>query len=115
MHYSEKQEYINLAKNFLNSEIPAEDFSSSFLAMDERISKEINKIKREESPKLFHFLKITNYDGLNRFLASLHGSCESFSTDPELTFYDEKELKNYAQIFKFFWVANLIKSNRRSF
>ena len=33
LHYSEKQEYINLAKDFLDDQITADDFSYSFMAI----------------------------------------------------------------------------------
>ena len=33
LHYLEKQEYINLAKDFLDDQITADDFSYSFMAI----------------------------------------------------------------------------------
>ena len=33
LHYSEKQEYIELAKDFLDDQITADDFSYSFMAI----------------------------------------------------------------------------------
>ena len=33
LHYLEKQEYINVAKAFLNDQITADDFSYSFMAI----------------------------------------------------------------------------------
>lgn len=37
-HYLEKQDYISLAKDFLNDQITADDFSYSFMAIYGRIS-----------------------------------------------------------------------------
>ena len=38
-HYSEKHEYINLAKDFLDDQITADDFSYSFMAIYEGIGR----------------------------------------------------------------------------
>jgi hypothetical protein len=40
LHYSEKQEYIELAKDFLADQITADDFSYSFMAIYEGITVE---------------------------------------------------------------------------
>lgn len=97
IHYSEKEEYINLAKDFLDNEITAEDFSYSFLAIYEGISKKINQMKIEESTELVNFLKRTDCDELNELLARIYGACDSFSIDPEITLSDENELKECAE------------------
>jgi len=98
IHYSEQQEYINLAKDFLADQITAEDFSYSFLAIYEGITNKINQMKLEESAELENFLKRTDCDGLNELLGSIYGSCDSFSPDPEIAMSDEKELKDCAEI-----------------
>lgn len=97
LHYSEKQEYIELAKDFLADQITADDFSYSFLAIYEGIGKKLGQMKRKESLELVNFLKSSRPE-LGRLLARIYGSCDSFSPDPEIAMSDEKELKDYAQI-----------------
>ena len=97
-HYSEKHEYINLAKDFLDDQITADNFSRSFMAIYEGIGEKLGQMKREESVELANFLNKTDRCGLNRLLASIYGSCDSFSLDPDFSMSDEKELKNCAQI-----------------
>lgn len=57
LHYSEKQEYIELAKEFLADQISADDFSYSFMAIYEVINKKLNQMEIEESLELADFLK----------------------------------------------------------
>lgn len=57
IHYSEKHEYIELAKDFLADQITADDFSYSFLAIYEGIGKKLGQMKRKESLELVNFLK----------------------------------------------------------
>jgi len=97
-HYSEKHEYINLAKDFLDDQITTDDFSRSFMAIYEGIGEKLGQMKREESVELANFLNKTDRCRLNRLLASIYGSCDSFSLDPDFSISDEKELKNCAQI-----------------
>ena len=97
-HYSEKHEYINLAKNFLDDQITANDFSRSFMAIYEGIGEKLGQMKREESVELANFLNKTDRCGLNRLLASIYGLCDSFSLDPDFSMSDEKELKNCAYV-----------------
>ena len=100
LHYSEKDEYIDLAKDFLDNKITADDFSYSFMAIYEGIGEELKQMKLEESVELVNFLNKTDQDGLNiiRLLGRIYGCCDSFSPDPEIAMSDEKELKDYAQI-----------------
>lgn len=102
-HYSEKDEYINLAKDFLDNKITAENFSYSFMAIYEGIGKKLDQMKMEESLELANFINKTNRNGLNRLLAQIYGCCDSFSPDPEvkIAMSNEKELKDYAQILLF--------------
>ena len=100
-HYSEKHEYINLAKDFLADQITADDFSYAFIGIYEGIGEELNQMKIEESLELANFINKTDRYGLNRLLARIYGSCDSFSPDPEVAMSDEKELKDYAQILLF--------------
>ena len=97
-HYSEKHEYINLAKDFLDNKITADNFSYSFMAIYEGIGEKLDQMKREESLELANFVNKTDRCGLNRLLARIYGSCDSFSSDTDFTMSDEKELKDYAQI-----------------
>jgi len=99
-HYSEKHEYIDLAKNFLDDQIIADDFSYSFMAIYEGITKKVRQMKREESLELANFLK-PNRSELGELLARIYGSCDSYSPDPEMTMSDEKELKYWSQILLF--------------
>ena len=96
-HYSEKHEYINLAKDFLADQITADDFSYSFLAIYEGIGKKLGQMKRTESLELANFLKPSRPE-LGDLFARIYGSCDSFSPDPEIAMSDEKELKDCAQI-----------------
>jgi len=97
-HYSEKHEYINLAKDFLDDQITADDFSDGFMGIYEGIGKKLGQMKRAESHELENFLHKTDRCGLNRLLARIYGSCDSYSPDPEIAMSDEQELKDYAQI-----------------
>jgi len=101
-HYSEKHEYIELAKDFLSDQITADDFSYSFMAIYEGIGEKLNQMKIEESLELANFLKPSRPE-LGGLLARIYGSCDSFSPDPEvkIAMSDEKELKDYAQILLF--------------
>ena len=97
LHYSEKQEYIELAKDFLTDQITADDFSYSFMAIYEGISRKLRQMKRNESLELANFLKSSRPE-LGDLLARIYGSCDSFSPDPDITMADEQELKDCAQI-----------------
>jgi hypothetical protein len=55
-HYLEKQEYLNLAKDFLGNKITADDFSYSFMAIYEGIREKLDQMEREESLELANFL-----------------------------------------------------------
>ena len=97
LHYSEKQEYIELAKDFLADQITADDFSYSFMAIYEGINRKLGQMKRTESLELANFLKPSRPE-LGDLFARIYGSCDSFSPDPEIAMSDEKELKDCAQI-----------------
>ena len=45
-HYSEKHEYINLAKDFLENKITADNFSYSFMAISEGIGEKLDQMNR---------------------------------------------------------------------
>jgi len=97
LHYLEKQEYINLAKDFLDDQITADDFSYSFMAIYGGIGQKLGQMKRAESVELANFLEPSRPE-LGDLLARIYGSCDSFSLDPEIAMSDEKELKDCAQI-----------------
>ena len=97
LQYSEKQEYIKLAKDFLAGQITADDFSYSFMAIYEGISQKLGQMQETESLELANFLKPSRVE-LGDLLARIYGSCDSFSPDPEIAMSDEKELKDCAQI-----------------
>lgn len=97
-HYAEKNEYINLARNFINAQITADDFSSSFLAIYEGINEKINQMRKKESLELANFINETNQFELVTLLAKTYGSCDSFLLELESLSSNEIELKNYAQI-----------------
>ena len=98
LHYSEKHEYITLAKDFLADQITADDFSHSFMAIYEGINRKLGQMEKDQSLDLANFLGKTRRRELGRLLARIYGSCDSFSLDPNFTMSDEKELKNCAQI-----------------
>ena len=96
-HYSEKQEYITLAKDFLENQITAEEFSYSFQAIFEGIGKKLGRMIRDESSDLTNFLSKNRRSEFGELLLRAYGSCESFSLDPEATLSTEEELREDAQ------------------
>lgn len=96
-HYSEKQAYIELAKDFLSDQITADDFSYGFMGIYEEIGTKLGQMKRDESLKLANFLN-PNRPEIGDLLARIYGSCDSFNPDPEIAMSNEKELKECAQI-----------------
>ena len=96
LHYSEKQEYIQLAKDFLADQITADHFSYSFMAIYEGIGKKLHQMEIKESLELANFLKSSRPE-LGELLARIYGSCDSYNPDPEIALSDEKELKEFAQ------------------
>ena len=97
LHYSERQGYIELTKDFLDQKITAEEFSYGFMALYEGISQKLGRMKRLESLELANFLKPSRSE-LGELLSRIYGSCDCFSPDPEISISDEKELKDCAQI-----------------
>jgi hypothetical protein len=95
LHYSEKQEYLQLVKSFLTDQIDADDFSSSFIALYEGINQNLAQMKKSESVELTNFLKGSRPE-LGELLARIHGACDSFSLDPTIALSDKKELKDCA-------------------
>ena len=92
----EKQEYIELAKYFLDDEVTAEDFSYTFMAIYEGIGKKLGQLEKKESRELLNFLKPSRPE-LGNLLARIYGACDAFSTDPEIALSDEKELQECAR------------------
>ena len=100
LHYSEKQEYIELAKDFLADQITADDFSYAFMSIYEGIGRKLGQMEKDESLELRNFLNPSRPE-LGDLLARIYGSCDSYSSDPEIAMSDEKELKDCAQILLF--------------
>ena len=96
-NYSEKQEYIELAKDFLADQMTADDFSYGFMGIYEGIGQKLGQMERTESLELANFLEPSRPE-LGDLLARIYGSCDSYSPDPEIAMADEKELKECAQI-----------------
>ena len=70
------------------------------MAIYEGITRKLGQMKQTESLELANFLKPSRPE-LGDLLARIYGSCDSYSTDPEIALSDEKELKDYAQILLF--------------
>ena len=92
-HFSERQEYIDLAKDFLADQITADDFSSDFISIYKGIDQEIAQMEKDESLELTNFLKTSQFE-LNDLLSQIYSTCDFFGH----VIFDEKELKDYAQI-----------------
>ena len=92
-HFSERREYIDLAKDFLADQITADDFSFAFIGIYEGIDREVAQMEEDESLELTNFLK-TNQSGLDDLLLQIYGTCDYFGH----VISDEKELKDCAQI-----------------
>ena len=48
-HFSERREYIDLAKDFLADQITADDFSSDFMSIYKGIDREVDQMEKDES------------------------------------------------------------------
>tara|TARA_B100000475_G_scaffold154373_1_gene115299 strand:+ start:29 stop:451 length:423 start_codon:yes stop_codon:yes gene_type:complete len=92
-HFSERREYIDLAKDFLADQITADDFSGAFISLYEGIDQEAAQMKKDESLELINFIK-TSQSELGDLLLQIYGTCDFFGH----VIYDEKELKDCAQI-----------------
>jgi hypothetical protein len=92
-HFSERQEYIDLAKDFLAYQITADDFSYAFIGIYEGIEQEVAQMEKDESLELRNFLKTSQFE-LNDLLSQIYGTCDFFGH----IIFDEKELKDCAQI-----------------
>ena len=91
-HFSERQEYIDLAKDFLADQMTADDFSLAFMGIYEGITREVVQMEKDESLELTNFLK-TSQSALGDLLSQIYGTCDYFGI-----ISDEKELKDCAQI-----------------
>ena len=92
-HFSERQEYIDLAKDFLADQITADDFSSDFISLYKGIEQEVAQLEKDESLELTNFLKTSQFE-LYDLLSQIYGTCDFFGH----VISDEKELKDCAQI-----------------
>ena len=98
-HFSERQEYIDLAKDFLADQITADDFSSDFISIYKGIDREVAQMEKDESLELTNFLKTSQLTSkltieLTDLLSQIYGTCDFFGH----VIFDEKELKDCAQI-----------------
>ena len=87
---------IDSAKDFLADQITADDFSFAFMGIYEGINGEVAQMEKDESLELTNFLKTnqSELDGLDGLLSQIYGTCDAFGH----VIYDEKELKDCAQI-----------------
>ena len=92
LHFSERREYIDLAKDFLANQITADDFLRAFMGIYEGITREVAQMEKDESLELTNFLK-TSQSELGDLLSQIYGTCDCFGI-----ISDEKELKDCAQI-----------------
>ena len=92
-HFSERQEYIDLAKDFLADQITEDDFSYSFIGIYDGIEQKVAQMEKDESLELTNFLK-TSQSELGDLLLQIYGACDCFGH----IISDEKELKDCAQI-----------------
>ena len=96
-HFSEREEYINLAKDFLADQMTADDFSGAFIGTYKGIDEEVAQMIKDESLELVNFLKpqplVLDIE-LGDLLLKTYGTCDSFGH----VIFDEKELKDCAQI-----------------
>ena len=98
-YFSERREYIDLAKDFLADQITADDFSSDFISIYKGIDQEIAQMEKDESLELTNFLKTSQLTSkltieLTDLLSQIYGTCDFFGH----VIFDEKELKDCAQI-----------------
>ena len=95
-HFSEREEYINLAKDFLADQMTADDFSGAFIGTYKGIDGEVGQMLKDESLELVNFLKpqplVLDIE-LGDLLLKIYGTCDSFGH----VIFDEKELKDCAQ------------------
>ena len=95
-HFSEREEYINLAKDFLADQMTADDFSDAFIGTYKGIGEEFARMIKDESLELVNFLKpqplVLDIE-LGDLLLKTYGTCDSFGH----VIFDEKELKDCAQ------------------
>ena len=92
-HFSERQEYIDLAKDFLADQITADDFSYSFIGIYDGIEQKVAQMEKDESLELTNFLKTSQFE-LDDLLSQIYSTCDFFGH----VIFDEKELKDCAQI-----------------
>ena len=98
-HFSERREYVDLAKDFLADQITADDFSSAFMGIYEGIEQQVAQMEKDESLELTNFLKtsqseLASQSELGDLLSEIYVTCGFFGH----VIYDEKELKDCAQI-----------------
>ena len=98
-HFSKRQEYIDLGKDFLADQMTADDFSYAFMDTYGGINQEIGQMEEDESLELVNFLKleesmVVSQAEVRELLSKTYGTCDFFRQ----AILDEKELKDCAQI-----------------
>lgn len=96
-HYSKRQQYLELANDFLTEKITAENFAICFLNLYEKLNQQLSRMKENEDSDLAKFLYKVEKPGFGLLLASIYGSCDCFSLDSTISLSTEKELVNQAQ------------------
>ena len=76
-HFSERQEYIDLAKDFLADQVTADDFSSDFMGIYQGIEREVAQMEKDESLELTNFLKTSQFE-LTDLLLQIYSTCDYF-------------------------------------
>lgn len=97
LHYSERQQYLELANDFLTDQITVEDFAICFLNLYEKINQQLGRMEKDESLDLANFLHKAEQPGFGSLLASIYGSCDGFSLDSSISLSTKEELVNQAQ------------------
>ena len=81
-HFSERREYVDLAKDFLADQITADDFSSAFMGIYEGIEQQVAQMEKDESLELTNFLKtsqseLASQSKLEDLLLEIYDTCDS--------------------------------------
>ncbi len=97
LHYSKRQQYLELASDFLTDKITAEDFTICFVNLYEKITQQLSIMEKDNPLELTNFLYEPKERGFGSLLASIYGSCDCFSLDSNISLSSEEELITQAQ------------------
>ena len=87
LHYAEKDEYVELIRDFLDEKINTEDFSIFFMAMYEGINQKLRQMKKDFKEKSLKSFELSNFlveskaCEIGNSLARVYGYCDSFNPD----------------------------------